>query len=204
MEIIKEVLKNLSELINSLNPNISLIVKIFLLFLSITFYAVFVYFSCFVFSRKNLLDFNLMKKASQNSAVLSFFSFFLYILEYMIIIPIFVFLWFSFYSIILFLVSNNLSSNQILLISTALISSIRATSFFKEKISEDLASIVPMSFLGLILIGERSLSLNLILNKISEVRVLISFLPIYLLFIFSLEMIFRLIEAFRIFILKIE
>ncbi|MEM4719604.1 MAG: hypothetical protein QXG18_01945 [Candidatus Pacearchaeota archaeon] len=181
-----------------------LILKIFFIFLAITIYTFFVYYTCLVFSKKNLLDFNLMKFINRDSFSSSLLGFSLYILEYLVIIPIFVFLWFAFYSMFLFSMANNLKMEEILIISSSFISSIRAISFFNEKLSRDIAFILPFTFLVMVLIGDKSISLHLLIEKFSQINQLINILPVFLIFIFLIEMIFRIIEAFNIFILKRE
>ncbi|MEM4181966.1 MAG: hypothetical protein QXX68_02315 [Candidatus Pacearchaeota archaeon] len=204
MEIEKEGLVFIQEFFSSLNPVQQLVIKLIGIFLGITIYSIFVYYTCKIFSRKNLLDFNFMKRASQNSTELSFLGFFLYVVEYLVIVPVFVFLWFGFYSAFVFLMAKNFSVDQVLMISAALVASIRATSFFKERISQDLATIFPLTFLFFVLSGEQTIELSFFIQKFSEISSLFNNIIIYLLFIFSVEMIFRIIDAFNIFILKRE
>lgn len=204
MEIEKEGFVFIEGFLSSIDPRVSLAIKTLVIFLGITFYSIFVYFTCKIFSRKNLIDFNFMKRVSQNSTGLSFLGFILYIVEYLVIVPVFVFLWFGFYSVFIFLMAKNFSVDQVLMVSAALVASIRATSFFKERISQDLATIFPLTFLFFVLSGEQSLEFRTFIEKFSEISSLFNNIIVYLLFIFAVEMIFRIIDAFRVFILKRE
>jgi hypothetical protein len=168
-------------------------------------YSLFVFYSYRLFSKKNLFDFNFNEYLrSDNPTISSLFGFFLYIVEYVFILPFFIILWFGFYSIFLLVLARNLEIQTILLISSALISAIRISSFASESLSRDLAKMLPFTLLALALVGERFFSLELLLERFSAIPSLISSLPIFLLFIFGVEIVLRFFDAINIFVLRKE
>jgi hypothetical protein len=168
-------------------------------------YSLFVFYSYRLFSKKNLFDFNFNEYLNTaNPTITSIFGFFLYIVEYIFILPFFIILWFGFYSIFLLILARNLEIQTILLISSALISAIRISSFASESLSKDLAKMLPFTLLALALVGERFFSLELLLERFSAIPSLISSLPIFLLFIFGVEIVLRFFDAINIFVLRKE
>ncbi len=179
------------------------LLKISGLTLIIITYALFIFYSYKLFSKKNLFKFNFREfLESSNRTVSSISGFFLYILEYIIILPFFVAIWFAFYSVFLLVLAKNLEIETILMVCTALIASIRISSFTSYSLAQDLAKMLPFTFLALAITGERFFSLDLILERVGDIPTLLYSIPIYLLFVFIIETIFRLVDGIRIFIFR--
>lgn len=169
----------------------------------IILYALFVFFSYKLFSKKNLFDFDFKGYVySSHPTISSFFGFFVYLIEYIVVLPFFVIIWFSFYVIFLSVLARNLELQTVLLICTSLIAAIRVSSFTSQTLSQDLAKMLPFTLLALALTGERFFSMELLLNKFSDIPSMISSFPIYLFFIFAVEILFRFIDATKIFIFR--
>lgn len=181
----------------------STLFQIFTFTAIILVYSLFVFYSYRLFSKKNLFDFNFSQYLNtDHAAITSLFGFLVYLLEYLIILPFFIVIWFSFYSIFLLILARNLEVQTILLICTALIASIRISSFTNENLSQDLAKMLPFTLLALALMGERFFSLELIIDRILTIPTLFSLIPIYLVFLFIIEFLFRFVDAVKIFIIK--
>ncbi len=169
----------------------------------ILIYSLFVFYSYKLFSRKNLFSFNFKGYLDVNHPTASsFLGFFVYLLEYAIILPLFVFAWFTFYSVFLLILAKSLDVQTILLVSTALIASIRISSFASQNLSQDLAKMLPFTLLALAIMGDKFFTIDTLLERVYQIPSLISSFPIYLLFILSVEFILRFFDALRIFILR--
>lgn len=75
-----------------------------------------------------------------------------YGLKYLILFPAFLLFWFTILSVLLIFLTKSQTVEQILLISTSLIGSIRITAYYDEDLSKDLAKMMPFALLGVVLI----------------------------------------------------
>jgi len=155
-------------------------------------YSVFVYYFYTFVSKKNFIELNLNQyKTSEHPVAEKIFGFLFYILEYVIILPVLTFFWFGILSILLFVLVRSLSAGTILLISAALVASVRVTSYLSQKLSQDLAKMLPLTLLGLSIIDSGFFDLSMFVTRISEIPSLLTHIPIYLIFIIILELIMR-------------
>ncbi len=198
-----EILEQIPEVFSSSALLQSTIFRLISFTVLILVYSLFIFYSYKLFSRKNLFNFNFKEYLySSHPTISSFFGFFVYLVEYIVVLPFFIVIWFGFYSIFLLVLAKNLEINTILLVCTALISAIRISSFTSQNLAQDLAKMLPFTLLALALTGERFFSLNLILERISEIPELLSLIPTYLIFIFLVEIIFRFFDAIKIFVFR--
>jgi len=166
----------------------------------ILIYAIFVFYSYRFFSRKNIFEFNMRQYVNSEHPILSpIIGISIYLVEYVILLPFLVIIWFSFYSLFILLLALNLDIQNVLLIAASLIASIRISSFVSEKISQELAKLIPFTFLALALTGERFFSISFLLERFQEVPDLFSSIPIYLIFIALVEFGMRIFDAIAIF-----
>lgn len=194
------VMDSFQNLIGLGNITESVIFRLIFFTFVILIYGVFVFYSYRFFSRKNIFEFNMKEYINSEHPILSpLIGIFVYLLEYAIILPFLVIVWFSFYSIFILLLALSLEIQMVLLISASLIASIRMSSFISEKISQELAKLLPFTFLALALTGERFFSIPFLLERLQEVPDLLSSIPIYLVFIALVEFSMRLFDAIRIF-----
>ncbi|MAG61756.1 hypothetical protein CMI43_03000 [Candidatus Pacearchaeota archaeon] len=117
----------------------------------------------------------------------------LYALEYLIILPFLVFFWFSILSIFLLVLSESQNTLQILLISAAIIASTRVTSYISEDLSKDLAKILPFTILAAFILGSSFFNVEGVIDKISQIPSLFDNIVTFVVFIFIIEFIFRLL-----------
>ncbi len=163
----------------------------------ISIYALFsFYFYKFVAKRK-IIDLNLNQYNTQKAGFLyTLFVGIFFIVEYLILMPIFIFFWFACFSILLLVVSKNTSITTILLISGSLIGSIRICSYFNEDLSRDIAKIVPLTILTFFLIGENFFNFEIILNRFSQIPGFFPIIAPYIIFILLLEVILLVVSSF--------
>jgi len=96
-------------------------------------------------------------------------SAFLYILKYGIIFPFYVVFWFVVLSVFLFVMAKNVTIRQVALISIAMVSAVRITSYFKEDLSHDLAKLTPLALLAIFFTDPNFFSLDLLMNRLGTI-----------------------------------
>ena len=163
----------------------------------ILMYSVFIWkFYRFLASR-DIIQLNLSQYNYSNHPVLEkAVAVGLYALEYLIILPFLVFFWFAILSIFLLVLSESQDTLQILLISAAIITSTRITSYISEDLSKDLAKILPFTILAAFILGTNFFNSEIIITKISQIPTLFDNIITFVVFIFIIEFIFRILYSF--------
>lgn len=178
----------------SLSEGLKIITPLFLFVVAMTLYSIFVFkFYRFVATR-DIFELNLQQYKSQSKWgwIKMISSILLYILEYLILFPIFVFLWFAVFSILLLLLSRQ-EFSIILLISMAIVSAVRVASYYSEDLSKDLAKMLPFALLGIFLIDISFFSLETIPDALAQIPSLLDTIIYYLIFAIVIELILRLV-----------
>lgn len=115
----------------------------------------------------------------------------LFILKYFIVFPFYVVIWFLVFTVFLVALTENVSLIQIAMISTALVSTIRITSYLREELSHDLAKLTPLALLGVFLTDPNFFSLDLVITRLMDIPSLGWKILHFLSFIILLEWILR-------------
>jgi len=161
----------------------------------IVLYSVFVFYFYQFLAKKNILELNLGQyNKYANPTVIKFFAVIFYILEYIILLPILTFFWFAFLAILILVLAQGMQASTVLLISTALIASVRATSYVSQTLSKDLAKMVPFTLLTIAITNKGFFQITPLLGRITEIPSLFSDIPYYLLFIVLVELTMRLVD----------
>lgn len=181
--------------INSLPGQYVSLINLFIFTLLIVIYTVFVWKFYRFLAQKDIirLDLNRYNK-SKNPALKKLLAAFLYFVEYIVILPFAVFFWFAILTIFLILLSKEQSVEAILLISAAVVTSVRITSYYSKDLSRDLAKMFPFTILVIFLLTPNFFSLNLVMAQLSKLSLLFNDILYYLLFIIGVEIIFRFLE----------
>ena len=160
--------------------------------IGIFLYAIFIFKFYRFLARRDIFKLNLQKYSESFVGLLEkFFSTLLYILEYIIIFPLFIFFWFGIIAVILSLMSKNHTISQILLISMALVAAVRITAYYSEELSKDLAKMFPFALLGVFLIDITQFSLPAAIETIKQFPTLWKQMIYYLGFAIALELVLR-------------
>jgi len=162
----------------------------------ILMYSIFIWkFYRFLASR-DIIQLNLSQYNYSNHPILEKFAAVgLYALEYLIILPFLVFFWFAILSIFLLVLSESQNTLQILLISAAIIASTRVTSYISEDLSKDLAKILPFTILASFILGTSFFDSKLVITKISQIPSLFDNIITFVVFIFIIEFVFRILYS---------
>ena len=160
----------------------------------VTIYSLFVWkFYQFIATRDvfelNLSQYNKVEHDAFNKLV----SFFLFILEYMIIVPIIVFFWFFIVALMIFFLGKELETANILLISGGIVGAIRITAYYKEELSKELSKLFPLTILAIAVVTPGFFNAEEIINKIGQIGNLFANVVFYLIVIVFIEFFLRMI-----------
>ncbi len=165
--------------------------------IGILLYALFTFHFYFFLSRKEFFEFNL------ENDILSMHPFWaktyhvsMYLLKYLIIFPLFTFLWFTFLALVLIFISNQ-SIEEILMISISLVAAIRGAAYYSEDLSKDLAKMVPFALLGIFFVNIHFFSLTDSLTKITLLPSFWKTFIYYLVFVMLFELLLKGIQKFK-------
>lgn len=196
----QEVMNLYHSFLSTLPPWFQGFINILILMLFILIYAIIIWKFYKYISRKDILELNLSKhnRAKKNSFVFSLVEIVLYLVEYIIVLPLVVFLWFSIFTFFLIIMaSESITLDKILLLSAVIISVIRAAAYYKTSLAEDISKLIPLTILAAIVTNPQFLGGNLgekIIISFSQIPNFFSDILFYLGFIVLLEIILRIVD----------
>jgi len=159
-------------------------------------YALFIFKFYKFLSSKDIFKLNLQQYSSSFLGALGkFFNVILYIIEYLVIFPLFTFFWFGVVAVILATLSRNHDITTILLIAMALVASIRVTAYYDEDLSKDLAKMFPFALLGIFLIDISSFSYFNVIDTLKLMPSMWKLMAYYLGFTIMIEFVLRVIDT---------
>jgi hypothetical protein len=179
---------------NIVNFNKELNLVFVLLFFTtvIVIYSIFVFYFYRFLAKKNILELNLNQYNNyDNPSIVKFFAMIFFFLEYILLLPIVTFFWFAVLAILITLIAKDISTGTILLISAALIASVRVTSYISNKLSTDLAKMVPFTFLAIAITTAGFFNVQSLMMRITEIPNLFNDILYFLLFIVMVEIVMR-------------
>lgn len=158
-------------------------------------YSIFVYYFYRYLAKKNLIELNFEQyNQYSNPALVKFFAVVFYIAEYIILLPILTSFWFTTFAILILVLSEGIPAAGILLISAALVASVRITSYISENLSKDLAKMLPFTLLAIAITKPSFFTIGNLVLRVQEIPLLFSNLMYYLLFIVAVELVMRTTE----------
>jgi hypothetical protein len=182
-------------IVSSLPERVQNFISLFLLVLIIFVYAIFVWKFYRFISKKNIISLDLRQyNRSKHPFLSKIWNYLLYILEYIIILPFFIFFWFGIFTIFLLFLTEDLPINTILLISAMVIGSIRMASYYKEDISKEIAKLLPFTLLAVSMTKSGFFDFQRILAQINQLPSFFNNILDYLIFIVILEIILRIFD----------
>lgn len=188
-------------IVNSVPEKQRVLVSLLLYTIFIVIYAVFIWKFYRFMAEKDIIKFNLSQyNRSSHASLEKTYAVFLNILQYVIILPFLVMFWFTVFSIFLLVLSKSQSTYQILLISAAIIASTRVAAYLSGGLSRDLAKIFPFTVLALFLLDPEFFNVNIIFDKFAQIPEIFSNILIFVVFIFGIELILRMVYSIAAFI----
>jgi|APSaa5957512576_1039674.scaffolds.fasta_scaffold51249_2 hypothetical protein len=176
----------------------SLIATLLFFTLIIVIYSVFVYYFYKFIAKKNIIELNLDQyNRTEHPTATKLLAVFFYIVEYIILLPVLTLIWFSVFSVFLLLLSETSQAATILMLSAALIASIRVVSYVSQNLSRDLAKVVPFTLLALFITNPNFFVVSRFFERISQIPDLLSHVPYYLILIIVLEILMRIFDTVK-------
>ncbi len=158
----------------------------------IAVYAIFIWKFYKFLARKNIIKMNLGGYNKTEHPIWNkFIASLLFLLEYVIVMPILVFFWFSILAIFLLILSESRSVSHILLITGAIVAATRISAYYSTSLSKDLAKMFPFTVLAIFLLNPEFFSIAKLITRFSEIPSLFNHILIYLVFIAGLEIFMR-------------
>ncbi len=173
-----------------LNP---LIIIIF----GLALYTIIVYNLYRFIATRDIFNLNLRQyNRAQHSGAFKFFAVILYIAEYVLFFPLFLMLWFITFSTILNAMTTTPNTEMVLLMSMAIIASIRIASYYKQDLAKDIAKLIPFALLAVVMVDDISSVLtwgDKILDLLYLLPTMFNILIYYFVFVVCLEILLRVI-----------
>lgn len=168
---------------------------LFFLTILVFIYAVVIWKFYRFIAKKNIIGLNLNKyNTAEHPLLAKTLAGIFYIIEYIIILPFLIFIWYGVFTFFLFVLSEGRETSQILLISAIIISAIRMTTYYSEDLSKDLAKMLPFTLLAVFILDASSFNLETIMGHIVGLPGFVGNILIYFLFIIVLETILRIFD----------
>lgn len=161
-------------------------------------YSIFIFKFYRFLAKKDILKLGLDSYNTGNHwFIKSFFAIILYFLEYIIFLPLCIFFWFAFLSLLLTFLAKSQNLSTIFLVSMAVVGTVRIMAYYNENLARDLAKMLPFALLGVFLVDITYFNFQESIRLIFEISDLLVTLVNYLAFIMCLEFILRVIYIFR-------
>ncbi|MEK6874030.1 MAG: hypothetical protein AABW91_04245, partial [Nanoarchaeota archaeon] len=138
--------------------------------LLITLYALFIWNFYKLLSKRDILELNLAQYNNYDDAVIKkILAFLLFVLEYIIILPILVFFWFFVMAFIILLLAKDMSIVEIGLVSACIVGAIRITAYYSEDLSREFAKLFPFTILAVAFITPGFLDVQNLVSKLTDI-----------------------------------
>ena len=139
-------------------------------------------------ARRDLFE---IPKINLKSKFINVLNRIVYFLKYLLIFPLYSFIWFLIFSFLLFVLTKSRPIEDILFLGIIVVAATRIGAYVSEKLAEDMAKVLPWTLIVIFLIDPKAVTLD---TFTSSTPILLSQLPKvakYFLFIIFLEWILR-------------
>lgn len=193
---INYIVQNVTEaygLFAAMLPEQYLIVfKLLIFSVIISLYAMFTWKFYQSLSKRDLIKLDLSKYNRLSHPILKkLFATVLYIVEYVVILPFLIFFWMAVLGIIILVMSQEQTIDQVLLISAGIVAAVRVLSYYHEDLSRDVAKMFPLAIMSIFLITPGFFDVQRILAGLTQVEGFIIHAFYYISFIVFLEFVLR-------------
>jgi len=196
-EFLQGLITGYKDLTLDLPLEYSSLVNVFIFAILISFYSIFTWKFYRFLSKKDLISLNLRQYNRTTHPFLNkFFATILYLIEYIVILPFLIFFWFAVLSLIILALSEELAANQIIIISAAIVASIRILAYYTEDLSRDLAKIFPFTILVIFTLSPGFFSLERIISNLATIPQFLTSILYFLILIVVIELVLRIIDSF--------
>ena len=189
------LVKGYSELFATLPEEYFALVNVFIFAVLISLYAVFTWKFYRLLSKRDIISLNLSQYNRVERPLLKkLIATFLYMMEYIIILPALIFFWFGVLALIILVLSESLDIGQVIIVSAAMVASIRILAYYEEGLSKDMAKMFPFTILAIFLLSPEFFSLERISNNLTLIPNLFSKIIYFLALIIAIEFLLRILD----------
>jgi len=153
----------------------------------VSFLAWFVYYK--QLARRDLFE---IPKLHPKSKFANALNKVIYFLKYLLVFPVYSFIWFLVFSFLLFILSKSRPIEDILFLGIIVIAATRVSAYISEKLAEDMAKVLPWTLIVIFLIDPKAVTIDTIISSFPLLLQQIPSVAKYLLFIIVLELLLRL------------
>jgi hypothetical protein len=199
-----EVVDNLANVIiglyrglkSGLSGGLSSAVDVFLLGILISIVAIFIWQFYQSLSQRNIINLNLSRyNTSEHPTISKLFAIFLFFIEYLIVMPILIFLWFTALSIIIMLIAPERAIGGVLLITGSLVAAVRILAYHNSDIAKDVAKLFPFITLSVFLLSPNAFDIEGIIGQLKEIPILVGNVFYFLVVIIFIEVVLRVLHT---------
>jgi len=128
---------------------------------AISVYSVFVFIFYRALAKRDLITLNLNHYSDNLSGrVRKYARTILFVLQYIVVVPVLITFWTLVLAIILTLLSPDADHSRNALIATSVVGAVRILSYWTEDLSRDVAKMLPFGVLGVFLVGDAQVQTN--------------------------------------------
>ena len=180
---------------NMLPPFAATFLNLLMLVLIVVVYIIFVFKFYIFIARRDILQLNLKRyNRSDHPFLTKLVATFFYITEFIILLPLMVFIWFSVFAFFLLMLTEGQTTASILIISAIIVSAIRIAAYYNSDLAKEVAKVLPFTLLAVALLTPGALKLNTLFTRLTELPLFFENILVYLAFVIFLELILRFFE----------
>jgi hypothetical protein len=169
-------------------------VNVLILAILIAVVALFIWYFYRTLSQRNLISLNLSQyNTSDHPTMNKILATILYLLEYMILMPFLISLWFAALSVFVLLIASERSVIQILMLAASMVLAIRILAYSNGEISKDLAKLFPFITLSVFILTPGSFDLGNVLGRFADLPSLFTNIFYFLLVLLIVEILLRVV-----------
>ena len=181
-----------NQLFSILPPWIQSSMNIIFLVVLVVIFCIFIWNIYHIISKKNIFELNLKQYNKASHPVLeNFLGVVFYFIEYILIFPFFVILWFLAFTLFLILLTKGLDIQTVLMVSTVIIIAIRATAYYRENLSKELAKLLPFTLLAVAMTEKGFFNFEEIFSRFTQLPSLFGNILGYIAIIVFIEVLLR-------------
>ncbi len=195
MESIQEIWDNL---ILSIPERYSFLAYLAVYAVIITLYSLFVWKFHKFLANRDVVELNLWRYIkTEENIIRKFIASVFYIVEYIVIMPFLVFFWFAILALFILVLAKEQTLANILIISMAIVASVRITSYFDEELSKEIARVFPFTLLVVFLVTPNFFSVESMIDRIKDIPRFLTQMAYYIIFVVLLEVVMRLLAILK-------
>ena len=190
------IIETYNSLVGNLPQVFQTSINLLILVALVSIYTILIWKFYKFISRKNFLGLNLNKyNQYQHSIGAKLLTSFLYFIEYIIVLPFLVFIWFAVFTLLLITLTTTENVSQILVIAAVVIAATRVIAYYKEEPADELAKFLPLTLLAISILNPNtfveSQYLERIISNLAQIPSFFGQIVHYWIFIILLEIILR-------------